>query len=380
MPVNKENEVSWHLLAVLPNLELASTFELDGVAFVPSSDPRVAQLRAKNKAARKLLAAVCDTSGAKIRCAAVIGTCLSGELVSSWEAIVDARNCLALAVALNGWQHSIGQPNNFLVRYTDYFDFFPRQPSRTGDMFLYSGPALGLATTVGRKLVAQGHTYILPAGGIMSRPQPDESLLERLGAVWRRVHVTSTPQRYDLRLLRSLSLAYEAARVPQAMESPLYDHGKHCSFWVSAFETLSHPRKGNANLITALDLIDGRPLGDRRVARRYRTRLGRRKLHRALSLPQRLYVRLYNARNRFLHGNRISIQTFIPRGLAKGVRLLDVAPLLYIAALDAALGLPRRRTVPHRDPSARRVAAIFEIMSYNTLERALMRAVGWSTN
>jgi hypothetical protein len=56
---------------------------------------------------------------------------------------VDARNCLALAVALNGWQHS-----------------------------------LGLATTVENKLVAQGHAYIFarwrdheqtPAGRIASR-------------------------------------------------------------------------------------------------------------------------------------------------------------------------------------------------------------------
>jgi hypothetical protein len=375
--VNKENEISWHLLAVMPNLQLQSGFELDGVAFVLSSDPRLARIRAENKAARKLLDAVSDTGGRKMRCAAVIGTCRSGELVRSWDAIVDARNCLALAVALNGWQHSIGQPNNFLVRYTDYFDFFPRQPSRTGEMLLYSGPALGLATTVENKLVAQGHAYILPAGGIMSRPQPDESLLARLAAVWRRVHVTLRPRRYDLRLLRSLSLAYEGARVPQAMENPLYDHGKHCSFWVSAFETLAHPGRGDANLTTVLDLIGMRPLGDRRVAKPHQTRLGRSKQHRALTLPQRLYVRLYNARNRFLHGNRLSIRTFIPRGLAEGVRLLDVAPVVYIAALDAVLGLPRGRISQNRDPSARRIAAIFAIMSHNTLERAFMRAKGW---
>lgn len=380
MPVNNENKVSWHLLAVMPNLELQSGFELDGLALVPSSDPRLTQIRRENNAARTLLDAVSDTGGRKVRCAAAIGTSLSGESVRSWDAIVDARNCLALAMALNGWQLSIGQPNNFLVRYTDYFDFFPRWPNRTGDMLLYSGPGLGLATTVERKLVAQGHPYILPAGGIMSRPQPDESLLARLAAVWRRVHVTPTSRRYDRRLLRSLSLAYEAARVPQAMENPLYDHGKHCSFWVSAFESLAHPGSGDANLKTVLDLIGRRPLGDRRVATRRQTRLGRRKQYWALSLPQRLYVRLYNARNRFLHGDRLSIRTFIPHGLAEGVRLLDVAPLLYVAALDAILGLPRKRRPRHRDARARRLDAIFAIMSHNTLERAFMRAVGWSRN
>jgi len=238
----------------MPNLELQSGFELDGLAFVPSSDPRLTQIRTDNNAARRLLDAVSDPGGRKVRCAAVIGTSLSDGPVRSWDAVVDARNCLALAIALNGWQLSIGHLNNFLVRYTDYFDFFPRRPNKCGDTLLYSGPGLGVATTAERKLVAQGHAYILPAGGIMSRPQPDESLLLRLAAVWRRVHVTSTSRRYDQRLLRSLSLAYEAARVPQSMETPLYDHGKHCSFWVSAFETLAHPGKGDANLTTVLEI------------------------------------------------------------------------------------------------------------------------------
>jgi hypothetical protein len=63
--------------------------------------------------------------------------------------------------------------------------------------------------------------------------------------------------------------------------------------------------------------------------------------------------------------------------LAEGVRLLDVVPVLYIAAMDGALGQSRRKKAQFRDASARRVAAILEIMSHNTLERAFMRAVGW---
>lgn len=129
-----------------------------------------------------------------------------------------------------------------------------------------------------------------------------------------------------------------------------------------------------------LDVIGRRVLGDRRIARRRQTRLGRSRKKRALNLPQRLYVRLYNARNRFLHGNTLSIRAFIPREFAQGVRLLDAAPLIYLAALDGVLGLPRRRSTRHLDAAARRLADILEITRYNALEHAFARAVGIDLN
>lgn len=369
-----DEATKWSLAFVTPNLQLNSVFEFEHLAFVPNADERLTQIRAVNRAARALLDGFSDHGGQKLHPGAVIYSACN-PFADLWAAIVDARNCLAVASALNGWQLSIGEFNNFLIRITDYFDFYPRWPSKDGKDLCYRGPALDLVSHVGESFAAQPPAYIPPSHPLFSRPQPEEDLFVSLQKIWRRVHVTRRAKAADSRLLRSLSVAYEACRVPQAMDNPLYDHGKHCSLWISAFETLAHPGRGGVSLETVLDLLGRRVLNDARVSSCKVMKLGRSRL-RALNLMQRLYVRLYRARNVFLHGNRLAMAMFVPHGLAKGVRLLDVAPLIYLVALESHFGSIRPRLGKSKDPRALRAARIEAIMRYNLLEEALCRATG----
>ncbi|PZR73483.1 MAG: hypothetical protein DLM73_10605 [Chthoniobacterales bacterium] len=366
----------WEIAFLMPNLHLGSAINFSGLAFVSSLDPRLERIRSTNEAARALLEGFCDHGGQKLRPAAVIYE-TSNSFGHLWDAIVDARNCLAVACVLNGWQLSVGHPNNFLIRDTDHFDFYPRWPSKDGKDLVYLGPAFQLVTHVGKTFIAQPHAYISPGHPTYSRTEPEENLLRHLQKVWARVHVTAKPRTGDLRLLRSLSIAYEAARVPQGMDNPLYDHGKHCAMWVSALETLAHPGKRGVSRGIVLDLLEKRELGNRRLAARRRMRL-RKKQHRAVNLVQRLCVHLYQARNAFLHGNKLSMKVFVPKILARGIRLLDIAPVIYLAAIEALLKTHRPvRLRSNITPVARHAAFITSIMSYNTLEDALRRAVGW---
>ena len=96
-----------------------------------------------------------------------------------------------------------------------------------------------------------------------------------------------------------------------------------------------------------------------------------------LNLVQRLSKRLYDSRNAFLHGNKLTTKIFIPLGLREGVRLLDVAPLIYLTALEAEIGARQPRTVKSKNPTIRLRAQIENIFRYNTLEHTFCRPMGW---
>ena len=77
----------------------------------------------------------------------------------------------------------------------------------------------------------------------------------------------------------------------------------------------------------------------------------------SLNLVQRLYKRLCDSRNAFLHGNTLTTKIFIPSGLREGVRLLDVAPLIYLTALEAEIGARQLRPLKNKNPTIRLRAA-----------------------
>jgi len=63
-------------------------------------------------------------------------------------------------------------------------------------------------------------------------------------------------------------MAYQASTMPFKNHSIIYDYGASASLWVSAFEILSHPQKGKANLLTVLDLIGKYDWLNKKIKRR----------------------------------------------------------------------------------------------------------------
>ncbi len=152
------------------------------------------------------------------------------------------------------------------------------------------------------------------------------------------------------------------------MDNPLYDHGKHCSLWVSAFETLAHFGKKNG-FEQVVKLIGKRQLFEPELSKKEMIQIG--KTQCSLNAAQRLYHHLHLARNDFLHGNPLSDETFIPHELADGIRLLDVAPLVFHTILEACFPHPQSNGTIADDS-----AEMWRIIRQREFEKGYLRALG----
>jgi hypothetical protein len=136
----------------------------------------------------------------------------------------------------------------------------------------------------------------------------------------------------------------------------IFDLGRNVSLWVSAFEILSHPRVRNAGLSTVYPLLEAvtycnRNVGHRRYTAYVPEGQKRKNKKQNVKKPRRslacwIYGELYQARNNFLHGNRVSKKTLSPKGTKDG--LFWLAPSLYRLALTGFLPLSVDRKLPYR--------------------------------
>lgn len=356
----------------MPNLISRDSFNFGDISIVSGDEDLLKEIEENNPAAEALLSGFKASLAVGKRPAALIYR-NPHKFADLRMAMIDARNAVAVASACYGWIGTIGQPNAFALRYTDHFDFYPRWPTTDGKRLVYQGPAISLVSNVA-SFSGTTHPYLSVTN--FSQPAFDDDLLPSITKAWRRIHVTGRASRQDHRLFRALSVAYEACRVPQAMDNPFYDHGKHCSLWVSAFETLAHSGTwaGHTQVVT---LIGKRHLADPRLSRKVCMKVsmkggkgGKPKIA-PLNVAQRLYTRLYAARNKFLHGNKISLRDFVPKGLGEGIRLLDTAPLVFHTALEAFLLL--KPLPPPKDGAEE----IHRILRYKALEDGFVRALGF---
>jgi hypothetical protein len=160
-------------------------------------------------------------------------------------------------------------------------------------------------------------------------------------------------------------MATQAAQLPAGTDTTLYDLGRMAALWVSAFETLAHPRKGNSGLDQVYLLLENVSYLDHDVRRpRYKAHTGRTRIppaHRVL--PCWLYGKLYQARNNFLHGNPVRAKSrYAGRGSAVG--LFWLAPCVYRLALTGFLKLSPLQKPPN----------IFHTDPQSIIERAILRA------
>jgi len=194
----------------------------------------------------------------------------------------------------------------------------------------------------------------------------------------------------EIKLFRSLNMAYNACFIPAASrETLLFDVGRLLSLWVSAFEILAHPGPGGkATRDGVLDALDQQPFWVGNEVRDLVIPIAAARAKKAdppvlRKLPSWFYVRLYDARNDFLHGNPVTATSHLiePDG-AKS--LLDVAATLYRFALASALRLAVPptpvssgfNTLQHAEAIVKQ--SIF--VNYNkTYEDALLHALSAST-
>lgn len=208
----------------------------------------------------------------------------------------------------------------------------------------------------------------------------DQPLFDALLARWRRHYLGNRARWSDRALFRSLNMAFHAAALPAGVGVTLFDLGRSVSLWVSALEILSHPRVTKAGLSTVYPLFERIAYCDQQVGRRqysaYNLNQKKNVKEPRRPLPCWMYGKLYQARNHFLHGNRVSIKTLSPTGVQTG--LFWLAPSLYRLALSSFLGLVADRGLPYwasdeykRKPSLRAKRRTYD--RQQMIERALLR-------
>ena len=323
----------WELLFVLPNLNLDEvdekdltnlTLGTDLLAVVPSRDRRVQQIAETAPAARLLLNAFRGSECEPFRPAALIIRRDAVQRVASQpEAIFAFRNSVALAHVLSARAKAPLRGGGQQV-WTDFWDIHPTSITTDGTGLVTYSPAV-------RGYWPQPERYCATSSDALPRnlwpASPDDYLLRAFSHAWKRRYYVS-PER-DVRwtrvLFRSLETAYQACSVGGRHYGSYYEYGTAIALWVSAIEILAAPpptrrrhklqpgqkrrRKATGNVTPrhVVDLLGHHQWSDRWLRhKRYKVTLARDAAAEPVNFIQRVYVRMYEARSRFLHGDHVS--------------------------------------------------------------------------
>jgi len=195
---------------------------------------------------------------------------------------------------------------------------------------------------------------------------------------WRRHYLRNRQTLEDRALFRSLNMAVQATQPPGGSDVTFYDLIRNAALWVGAFEMLTHPRKGNAGLRTVYPLLESVKCEDKNLRKKtYTAYMGSApKPWPRRMLPCKLYGRLYQARNKYIHGNPVSPALLQLKGSKHG--LFWLAAPLYRFALTGFLKLEFKPKMPKlSNPKAfgRYIAERMDFYDAQQLiERALLRA------
>jgi hypothetical protein len=163
----------------------------------------------------------------------------------------------------------------------------------------------------------------------------DQPLLGALVARWEHCFATGNETVNDRRLFRALEMARAASKMPGGADATEYDAGRAAALWVSAFEILVHDgkRADFGRVLSQLAQVEWitpkLTIQDREVTYKKKTI--------QTNLAGTIYWHLYNARNKFIHGDPVTIDTLMLEKCRKQVQWF-AAPLFRLA-LTAFLDL-----------------------------------------
>lgn len=329
----------WQLAFVLPNLRLAEhqrspselTLGLEGIAIVAGSDARVVEIAEWSEAARSFLHSFHDGNGTEIMPAVlIVREDWHSDMAGNPEPLIAFRNAVAATSILpsrarwpgDGWSN---------VSWSESFDYHPALLRLDGSKFDFWTPALN---SIGFRLEELSLTPDLrvPRTDLL---HTDQRLAERLGRVWHLRYRRGEGKQKSARVFRSLEAAFEALGIRFRSYSSLSEIGLNAVPWATAVEVLASPAKGSVRKWHCTQLVQQHEFYSHRLRRkRYwvKTKQGRRHM----TLAQRIFLRLYDARSKFVHGDKVSVRLLLTTG-DEAPPLLSLASTVYRTALMAYL-------------------------------------------
>ena len=334
------NEDKWHIVFALPNLKIDKAYENDLLAIAPPNDPRVKAIAKNHPDVTKFINNFYDSFGRKTRPSLMLIKSDAPDTIKTIEAVFGFRDALAICSVITGWSHILRVPHAKNVLYSSYFDFYPiTLADDHQNLVLKSDAILGLDDINKFRGCVDPK---LPGGSVHC--EPDECLFQLILKYWNQRFVKNRKVWKSRVLFRSLNIAYHALALPFNHIPTIYDYGVKLSLWVSAFEILSHPKKGDASFSTVKSMLDQHKWVIQKLKHK---RFIIYKNKKRVNLASKLYKMIYNGRNKFLHGNKIySSRPLFPRTNNKKWSLLAYAPLLYRIALVSSLTNNRTPKAP----------------------------------
>lgn len=326
----------WKLLFVIHNLNVNETIENEYVAIVKDDDPRIIEIIDNSPYAKALVENFVDSFGRQQYPSFLIIKDNAPQHLFDIEAIIGFRNIAAIATIIKGHIQSLKNTYNSIITYSDYFNFYPITLTKDGNGFLTKSPSVSGFDSEYNKFTGQTSPDLPSPGHLKS--DCSGKLFEMLLIAWEKHFLKNNLKKWPARaLFRSLEMAYQASSMPFKNHSTIYDYGSSASLWVSALEILSHPQKGNANLLTVLNLLGEYKWSNKELKRKsYVIKYKGNK--KRFNLSQKLYKELYDTRNAFLHGNPVSLNRLKPFKMKNACLITDFAPLLYKIALLSHFG------------------------------------------
>jgi hypothetical protein len=332
----------WNLAYLLPHTRFDEPTEHGPLALVPPGDSRLVELASTSRAVASLTSRFTDQFGEKIKPSAILIRSDAPKDIDFY-AVVCFRNAVAIASIIDAasFQYSGGRAG--YPQWSDYFDLYAFTATTDDELAARSLTSMEINHPdrfSGQRAPHLASSHRLSFG-------LDRAILAGCLRQWDRRFIKNRQEWKTRILFRSLEIACQASRVPAiGTRTPtIHDMGVGIALWVSAFEILSHPRTGSANLGTVLDLLGSADWLDSKLkSTRFQVEYPRGNT-RNINWIQRFYNELYRARNDFLHGNSVALGRLFPTKRSGGPTLLHIAPLIYRAALEAALpGPPKKST------------------------------------
>lgn len=363
----------WRAVAVLPNIYTADAFDGGPIAVTSTHDQRVQEIIASQPMFAEFLSRFTDAFGVNLNPAIIIVKEDTFAKLQTTNGIPSFRDLLVLSVVPYARANSIVYKNaGNRICYGASFWLYPWMVGNDLGHMTLSTPALSAF-----HLVEEFHGQSLPEVPHLElrATDLDRHLFEVLVRKWRRHYLGGRQVWEDRALFRSLNVAAQATQPPGGSDTTLYDLCRITALWVGAFEMLTHPRRGAAGLHTVYPLIARVKCNNNDLMKKkYVAYMGRaKKPWGRRTLPCWLYGRLYQARNKYIHGNPITANLLKLKGAEQGIFWL-AAPL-YRFALTAFLSLGRDAKSSEEPAKYKRYRE--EWFKYNyansIIERALLR-------
>jgi hypothetical protein len=372
--------VAWSPIAILPNLAPGQSVEGGIVALANSSDPCVQAISSAVPRFADFLSRFTDAFNVGLSPVVLIARTEKLHVLTP-DALLSFRDLVAMSVVPYCRSLNTVYRTTNRIAYADSFWIYPWTLSRDYEHLTTATPAL-----TAFHVVEEFHGQSWPAMPVLPIKEFDEPLFEKLLARWKRYYFGGQQLWQDRALFRSLNMAFQAASLPAGVGANIFDLGRSVSLSVSAFEILSHPRVTKTDLFTVYPLFEKLTYCDRKVGqRRYAAYIpkGKKDQNRKKGLkesrrplPCWIYGKLYQARNHFLHGNRVTIKTLSPAGTKDG--LFWLAPSLYRLGLSSFLKITVNHDLPYwlsdaydGNPTLQKRRKAHEVQ--HMIERALLR-------